>query len=93
MAELQTFPSPRPRRAYTITHGCSEFTSVCPRTGQLDFGTIRISHVPDRLCVELKSALRPVTITVAGEFAVRGGISSVVRASHAEPRARARGRA
>jgi len=28
---------------------------VCPRTGQPDFATIRITYVPDRLCVELKS--------------------------------------
>ncbi|HSB62217.1 MAG TPA: preQ(1) synthase, partial [Vicinamibacteria bacterium] len=32
-----------------------EFTAVCPKTGQPDFGTIRISYVPDRACVELKS--------------------------------------
>jgi 7-cyano-7-deazaguanine reductase len=34
---------------------CPEFTCVCPRTGQPDFATIRISYVPDKLCVELKS--------------------------------------
>jgi len=30
-------------------------TSVCPKTGQPDFGTIRLTYVPDKLCVELKS--------------------------------------
>jgi len=52
---LKTFPNPRPGRDYTITHCCPEFTSVCPMTGQPDFGTLRIEYVPDRLCVELKS--------------------------------------
>ena len=52
---LETFPNPEPRRDYTIVHTCPEFTSVCPKTGQPDFGTLRISYVPDRACVELKS--------------------------------------
>lgn len=55
MAQLETFPNRHPGRDYTIIHTCPEFTSVCPKTGQPDFGTIHISYVPDRLCVELKS--------------------------------------
>jgi len=55
MDELKTFPNPRPGREFTITHTCPEFTSVCPMTGQPDFGTIEVSYVPDELCVELKS--------------------------------------
>jgi 7-cyano-7-deazaguanine reductase len=54
-AGLATFPNPRPGRDYTIVHTCPEFTAVCPMTGQPDFGTIRVSYVPDRTCVELKS--------------------------------------
>jgi len=53
--ELETFPNPEPKRAYEIHFTCPEFTCVCPRTGQPDFATIRITYVPDRLCVELKS--------------------------------------
>lgn len=34
---------------------CPEFTSLCPKTGQPDFGTIRIRYIPDRVCLELKS--------------------------------------
>jgi 7-cyano-7-deazaguanine reductase len=111
MPRLETFPNPRPRRPYLIEHTCPEFTAVCPMTGQPDFGTIRISYVPRRTCVELKSlklylqsfrdrgifyeavtnvilddlvaALDPVSMTVEGDFRARGGISSVVRASHA----------
>ena len=53
--ELETFPNPRPGRDYEINMECPEFTCVCPRTGQPDFATIRISYIPDKLCVELKS--------------------------------------
>jgi len=52
---LETFPNPEPRRDYHVVHTCPEFTSVCPKTGQPDFGTLVIDYVPDRLCVELKS--------------------------------------
>jgi 7-cyano-7-deazaguanine reductase len=52
---LETFPNPRPDRNYEIEIRCPEFTSVCPKTGLPDFGEIRITYVPDRLCVELKS--------------------------------------
>jgi 7-cyano-7-deazaguanine reductase len=40
---------------YEITISIPEFTSVCPRTGLPDFGTITIRYVPDQRCVELKS--------------------------------------
>ena len=32
-----------------------EFTAVCPWTGLPDFGTLKITYVPDKLCIELKS--------------------------------------
>jgi len=32
-----------------------EFTSVCPRTGLPDHGTLTLRYTPDRLCLELKS--------------------------------------
>jgi len=52
---LETFDNPRPGRDYEILIRCPEFTSVCPKTGQPDFGTITIRYVPDRACIELKS--------------------------------------
>ena len=52
---LETFPNPHPQRDYLIEHVAEEFTSVCPRTGQPDFGEIIIEYMADRLCVELKS--------------------------------------
>lgn len=55
MAELEIFDNPRPGRDYTITHVNPEFTSVCPKTGLPDFGTITIEYIPDRVCIELKS--------------------------------------
>ncbi len=53
--QLETFPNPSPGRDYTIEIVCPEFTSVCPKTGQPDFGTITFTYTPDRVCVELKS--------------------------------------
>ena len=52
---LETFDNPHPGRDYVIRHVAPEFTAVCPKTGQPDFGTITIEYVADGLCVELKS--------------------------------------
>jgi len=52
---LETFPNPEPRREYTISFTCPEFTCLCPKSGQPDFATISIRYVPGRTCVELKS--------------------------------------
>ena len=52
---LETFSNPRPERDYTIEIVCPEFTSVCPKTGLPDFGTVTIRYVPDETCIELKS--------------------------------------
>ncbi len=52
---LETFSNPRPERDYDIVIESPEFTSVCPKTGLPDFGTITIRYVPDQLCIELKS--------------------------------------
>lgn len=52
---LETFPNPCPERDYTIEIVCPEFTSVCPKTGQPDFGSLTFTYTPERLCVELKS--------------------------------------
>lgn len=52
---LETFANSYPGRDYVIEIVCPEFTSVCPKTGQPDFGTLTFRYTPDRLCVELKS--------------------------------------
>ncbi len=107
---LESFPNPNPERAYEISFECSEFTCLCPRTGQPDFATVRIRYIPDKLCVELKSlklylwsfrneghfheavtnrilgdlvrAIRPRSLTVVGDFYIRGGIHTIVTVSH-----------
>jgi 7-cyano-7-deazaguanine reductase len=108
--KLETFPNPSPQRDYEIVFDCPEFTCLCPLTGQPDFATLRITYVPDELCVELKSlklyiwsfrdtgafheavtnrvlddlveATRPRRMTVVGEFYVRGGIRTTVKATY-----------
>lgn len=110
MSVLEVFENPYPDRDYEIDITCPEFTCVCPKTGQPDFGVIHIKYVPDRLCVELKSlklymfsyrnegafhehvtnkilddivaACNPRRAEVVGDFNVRGGIKTVVRATY-----------
>ena len=52
---LETFDNPFPDRNYVIDTVCPEFTSLCPKTGHPDFGTITITYVADKVCYELKS--------------------------------------
>jgi 7-cyano-7-deazaguanine reductase len=54
-SKLELFDNPRPGRDYVITIRCPEFTSVCPKTGQPDFGEIAIEYTPAKKCIELKS--------------------------------------
>lgn len=114
MSVLEVFENPYPDRDYEIDITCPEFTCVCPRTGQPDFGVIHIKYVPDRLCIELKSlklymfsyrnegafhehvtnkilddivaACSPRRAEVVGDFNVRGGIKTIVRATYDKER-------
>ena len=114
VAELETFPNPRPGRDYEIEIRCPEFTSMCPKTGLPDFGEIVIRYVPGDRCIELKSlkfymleyrnrgifyesatnqilddlvsACQPRRMTVVGAFTARGGITTSVTATYAQPR-------
>ena len=52
---IEVFDNPCPHRNYVIDTICPEFTSLCPKTGQPDFGTLTISYTPDQKCFELKS--------------------------------------
>ncbi len=52
---IETFVNEYPERDYSIKHIAPEFTSVCPKTGQPDFGTIELEYIPDEKCIELKS--------------------------------------
>ncbi len=53
--KLETFENQFPDRQYNIRITCPEFTSVCPKTGQPDFGKLVFDYVPAKTCVELKS--------------------------------------
>ena len=53
--QLETFSNQYPARNYTIEIVCPEFTSICPKTGQPDFGTITFNYTPNEKCVELKA--------------------------------------
>lgn len=109
-AEIELFENLYAKRDYTITIDVPEFTSVCPKTGLPDFGTIQVRYVPDTHCIELKSfkyyilkfrnegifyeqvvnkilddivaACNPRYVSVEGNFTARGGISTVVQATH-----------
>jgi len=52
---LESFPNRHPDRPYIIRLIFPEFTSLCPVTGQPDFGTIVADYIPGALCVESKS--------------------------------------
>ena len=54
-SQLETFENQFPDRDYRIEIVAPEFTSVCPKTGQPDFGTLTIHYIPNKLCIELKS--------------------------------------
>lgn len=54
-SRLEAFRNTHPQRPYWVHFDCPEFTSLCPITGQPDFGHITIRYVPDRLCLESKS--------------------------------------
>jgi len=109
-SELETVANQYPDREYEIDIECPEFTAVCPKTGQPDFGTIHICYVPDQKIIELKSlkfymfsyrdegvfhehvtnrilddivaAVDPIRCEVRGDFNVRGGLKTVVRAKY-----------
>jgi 7-cyano-7-deazaguanine reductase len=52
---LETFENKHPENEYLVTLDCPEFTSLCPKTGQPDFGHLIINYIPRTLMVESKS--------------------------------------
>lgn len=52
---LETFDNKHPDNEYIVTFDCPEFTTLCPKTGQPDFGHILISYIPRLKMVESKS--------------------------------------
>ena len=54
LPEIETWPN-QYKTGYEIEITMPEFTSVCPKTGLPDHGTLTLRYVPDKLCLELKS--------------------------------------
>lgn len=54
-ARLETFRNLYADRDYVIEFDCPEYTSLCPVTGQPDFGHVTVRYVPDKSCIESKS--------------------------------------
>lgn len=52
---LEVFKNQYPHRDYITEFVFTEFSSLCPKTGQPDFATIRIQYIPDKICIETKS--------------------------------------
>jgi len=52
---LEGFQNQHPNQLYLVTLLCTEFTSICPITGQPDFGRFEIVYAPDKKMVESKS--------------------------------------
>lgn len=52
---LEAFPNNYPGRPYVVSISFPEYTSLCPMTGQPDFGTIVMEYIPDEKIVESKS--------------------------------------
>lgn len=52
---LETFVNKHPDREYIVRFDCPEFTTLCPKTGQPDFGHIYIRYIPAEKMVESKS--------------------------------------
>ena len=53
LPDIECWPNQFP--GYAISISMPEFTSICPKTGLPDFGTVTLQYRPDKLCLELKS--------------------------------------
>lgn len=66
---LETFENVHPQMDYWVTLNADEFTSLCPKTNQPDFGTLIINYIPDVKMVESKSLkLYLFSFINSGEF-------------------------
>ncbi|MBI3554164.1 MAG: preQ(1) synthase [Elusimicrobia bacterium] len=52
---LESFPNKSPGRVQWVSLVCAEFTSLCPKTGQPDFGRVFVNYIPGKAMVESKS--------------------------------------
>jgi 7-cyano-7-deazaguanine reductase len=84
LPELETWPNHFP--GYEIAIRFPEYTSVCPKTGLPDFGTLTIHYEPRKVCLELKALklylLAYRKIGIFYENAVNRILRDVVAATH-----------
>jgi 7-cyano-7-deazaguanine reductase len=83
LPEIEVWPN-QYRTGYEIEIVMPEFTSICPKTGLPDSGTLTLTYVPDKTCLELKS-LKMYTIAyrnlgIFQENVVNRMLADVVRA-------------
>ena len=52
---LEVFDNPNIERDFVIRIDIPEFTCLCPKTGQPDFGSLHLEYIADKRCVELKA--------------------------------------
>src|SRR5512136_2916923 len=82
LPRLETFPNQF--RDYEVRIEVPEFTSICPKTGLPDFGTIVLTYVPQDSCIELKSLKAYIngyrSLGIFNENAVNRILEDVVRA-------------
>lgn len=83
LPEIECWPN-QYRTGYEIEIDMPEFTSICPKTGLPDTGTLTLTYVPDKLCLELKS-LKMYTVAyrnlgIFQENVVNRMLADVVRA-------------
>ncbi|MGA3205166.1 MAG: preQ(1) synthase [Bryobacteraceae bacterium] len=84
LPEIETWPN-QYQTGYEIEITMPEFTSVCPKTGLPDHGTLILRYIPDKLCLELKS-LKMYTLAyrnlgIFQENAVNRMVADVVKAA------------
>jgi len=81
---IECWPNQFP--GYEIEIDLPEFTSVCPKTGLPDFGTLWIRYMPDKLCLELKSLKEYINhyrnLGIFQENVVNRVLQDVVKAAH-----------
>ncbi len=84
LPEIETWPN-QYSTGYEIEIRMPEFTSVCPKTGLPDHGTLTLRYVPDKLCLELKSikmyTLAYRNLGIFQENAVNRMLQDVVKAA------------
>ncbi len=82
-AVLEAIPFEYPDSGTEVVYETDEFTSVCPWTGLPDFARLKISYVPDKSLVELKSLKYYLTsfrnVGILQEHAVNRVLDDLVR--------------